>query len=179
MLKKILFKIILLIDKKTYAKLLGVNCKNDIRIMRGISFGSEPYLIEIGEKVTISNDVQFITHDGSTCLFRNQERYKDVVKYGKIKISNNCFIGARTIIMPGCKIGNNCIVAAGSVVTKSIPDNTVVGGNPAKKICSYEEYLTKIEKNNIKYNVINYRKDKKQEVIKICDKIGFKGNIKI
>ena len=177
MIKKILLKAISIFNKRKYAKLLGVECQDDIRIMKGINFGSEPYLIKIGKKVTISNDVQFITHDGSTYIFRDQEKYKNIVKYGFIEIGNNCFIGARSIIMPGCKIGNNCIVAAGSVVTKSVPNNTIVGGNPAKKICSYDEYIKKINENKVKYDIENYRKNKKDEVIKICNIIGYKNEM--
>jgi len=44
------------------------------------------------------------------------------------------FIGARSIIMPGVRIGSHCIVAAGAVVTKDVPDNSIVAGNPAKII---------------------------------------------
>lgn len=56
--------------------------------------------------------------------------------YGRIKkpvtIGQNCWIGAKSIIFPGVKIGDYCVVAAGSVVTKNIPDFSVVGGVPAK-----------------------------------------------
>lgn len=51
-------------------------------------------------------------------------------------IGHDCFIGARSIIMPGVRIGNNCIVAAGSVVTQDVPANSIVGGNPAKVLKS-------------------------------------------
>ena len=49
-----------------------------------------------------------------------------------IKIGDNVFIGTNTIILKGVEIGDNCIIAAGSVVTKSIPENEIWGGNPAK-----------------------------------------------
>lgn len=51
-----------------------------------------------------------------------------------VVIGNNSWIGARATILPGIIIGNFCVVAAGSVVTKDIPDYTVVGGVPAKVI---------------------------------------------
>ena len=53
---------------------------------------------------------------------------------GSIEIFDNCFIGANSTIMYNVKIGPNAIVAAGSVVTKDVPDNAVVVGNPAKVI---------------------------------------------
>lgn len=56
-------------------------------------------------------------------------------EFGKpVKIGNNVWIGGRSVIAPGVTIGNNVVIAAGSVVTKSFPDNVVVGGNPAKII---------------------------------------------
>lgn len=50
--------------------------------------------------------------------------------------------------MPGVTIGDNVLIAAGSIVTKSIPSNSVVGGNPAKYICSIDNYLER----NFQYN---------------------------
>jgi maltose O-acetyltransferase len=66
-------------------------------------------------------------------------------RIGKIKIGNNCFIGARAFIMPGVIIGHNSIVGAGSIVSKSVPPNVVVAGNPARVICTIAEYETKLK----------------------------------
>jgi maltose O-acetyltransferase len=56
-------------------------------------------------------------------------------EYGiPVRIGNNVWIGGRAIINPGVNIGNNVVVASGAVVTKDVPDNVVVGGNPAKII---------------------------------------------
>lgn len=57
-----------------------------------------------------------------------------------MKIGNNMHIGNNTLVMPGVTIGDNVLIAAGSVVTKSVPNDSVVGGNPAKVICSRKEY---------------------------------------
>ena len=56
---------------------------------------------------------------------------------------DNVFIGLGSIIMPNVRIGENCIIGAGSVVTKDVPNNTVVAGVPAKKICSFDDYMKK------------------------------------
>ena len=60
--------------------------------------------------------------------------------FGKVVIGDYVYIGSNALIMPGVTIGNNVLVAAGSVVTKSIPSNSVVAGNPARIICTVDEY---------------------------------------
>lgn len=118
--------------------------------VRTRSFGSEPYLISIGDNCLITSGVTFVTHDGAIGVaykfLQNKdlnETYGRYTKLGKIEVKDNCFIGINSIILPNVTIGPNSIVAAGSVVTKSVPPNTVVGGNPAKVITSIEEYSKK------------------------------------
>ena len=127
-----------------FARFLGVKVGSGCRIYIR-KWGSEPFLIEIGDKVTITSGVRLITHDGSTWLFSDKEgeRYQ---KYSKVVIGNNVFIGINSIVMPGVKIGNNVVVGAGSVVTKEVPDNSVVAGNPAKFVISYDELREKIQR---------------------------------
>lgn len=98
---------------------------------------NEPYLITIGNNTTISGNVEFVTHDNS--ISKALPEYSDL--FGRITIGQNCFIGARSVIMYGCTIADNVIVAAGSVVTKSIKDNNViVGGNPARIISTWDKF---------------------------------------
>ena len=146
------------------AKELGVKIGNDCKI-GAVHWGTEPYLISIGNHCSISYHVDFITHDGGTWLFRQDPEYKGIMKLGYIKIKDNCYIGAHTIILPGVIIGENCIVGAGSVVTKSLKPNGVYAGNPAKYICSLEEYKQKCVENHKKYNKNFIKSENRQERI--------------
>ena len=157
MLNKLKGKILKKISKEKYRKYIynfnidllkkkGVKVGLDCRI-ESLNFGSEPYLVEIGDHVTVGANVQFITHDGGVWIFR--EEFPEIDVINPIKVGNNVFIGINSIIMPGVNIGDNSIIAAGSVVTKSVYENTIVGGNPAKFIKSLEDYKEKVLINKI------------------------------
>lgn len=153
LLKKILLKIYKKIFLRTYSsriryyKKIGVKIgENTIILSDESSFGSEPFLIEIGNDCLISGNVNFLTHDGGMWVLNNLGITNKADKFGKIVIGNNVFIGIRTLIMPGVTIGNNCIVGAGSIITKDIPDNSVVAGVPARVICSIDDYYEKNKK---------------------------------
>ena len=122
----------------------GLKLGRDVRIIGRPDFGSEPYLIEIGDHVTVSSNAIFVTHDGGSWVFRHLPPYQGLQRFGRIVIRDNCFIGAGSIIMPGVCIGPNSVVGAGSVVTRSVPPDSVVAGAPAHHICSYEEYVEKM-----------------------------------
>lgn len=129
----------------SFAKSQGVNIGENCTIAIK-NWGSEPYLITIGNHVHITTNVQFINHDGGVWVFRKEIPDFDV--FGKIVIGDNTYIGNNAVIMPGVQIGKNCVVGANTVVTKSIPDNTVVAGVPAKFICTTDEYKVKMMKIN-------------------------------
>ena len=61
-------------------------------------------------------------------------KYQGETEEIPVYIGDDCWICARSIILPGVKIGRGCVVAAGAVVTKDVPDYCVVGGNPASII---------------------------------------------
>jgi acetyltransferase-like isoleucine patch superfamily enzyme len=91
-------------------------------------FGSEPYLVTVGDHVEITSGVQIITHDGGAWVIRDDDGCGDIDVFGRVKIGNNVFIGLKAMILPGVTIGDNVCIAAGSVVTKSIPSGEVWGG---------------------------------------------------
>ena len=103
-------------------------------------FGAQPYLITLGRNVAIAAKVTFITHDGATHVFEHLERYRKVIKYGRITILDNCVIGHSAILLPGVTIGPDSVVAAGSVVTRSVPAGVVAAGNPAKAVMTVHQY---------------------------------------
>lgn len=145
---------------------------NGLRLGKNVSFGgdcnfgSEPYLIDIGDNTTVSFDVAFVTHDAATRVIRNlPDGNKETVIYGPIKIGKNCFIGCRSIILPGVTIGDNCIIGAGSVVNKDVPSNTVAAGVPCKAICTLEAYRNKHEKDFL-YMVSLPKEEKKKFLLK-------------
>jgi acetyltransferase-like isoleucine patch superfamily enzyme len=117
---------------------VGDNCRIYIN-----SFGTEPFLISIGDSVTITSGVRIITHDGSSGLVRDG-RGRRYQRYAPVKIGNNVFVGVNSVILPGVTIGSNVVVAAGSVVTQDIPDNSIVGGIPARHIMSFQAFSQRI-----------------------------------
>lgn len=116
----------------------GIKVGNNCRVFSMIS-SNEPSLISIGNNVTVSSGVVFCSHDNA--IIKAISGKTDVV--GKITVGDNCFIGMNSILMLGVTLGNNCIVGAGSVVTHSFEANSVVAGNPARRICSVQEYAEK------------------------------------
>ena len=91
--------------------------------------------VRIGDNCMLGPNVHIYTATHPIHPFeRNSGR-----EYGKpVKIGNNVWIGGGSIINPGVTIGNNVVIASGSVVTKDVPDNVIVGGNPAKIIKQIE-----------------------------------------
>ncbi|AIZ41072.1 acyltransferase [Cellulophaga baltica] len=107
--------------------------RNDIIIGNNTTINRNCYLdgrdkLTIGNNVSISPDVQIITatHD------HNSETFKYITL--PVEIKDFVWIGTRAIILPGIILGRGAIVATGAVVTKNVPDNTIVGGVPAKII---------------------------------------------
>lgn len=119
---------------------LRIGKKVDCFSWEGMDF-QYPGLITIGDEVTIASGCRLLAHDASVGYLTKSTRV------GVIEIGDHCFIGAETVILPNVKIGEWCIIGAGSVVTKNIPSHSIAAGNPAKVICTIEEFQMKHEQN--------------------------------
>ncbi|MBB5326058.1 maltose O-acetyltransferase [Anoxybacillus tepidamans] len=87
--------------------------------------------VRIGDNCLVGPGVHIYT---ATHPLHPQERNTGL-EYGKpVRIGHNVWIGGRAVINPGVNIGDNVIIASGAVVTKDVPSNVVVGGNPARII---------------------------------------------
>lgn len=125
------------------------------------------WLIKIGDNVTLAPNVHILAHDASTKIPLGY------TKIGKVKIGNNVFIGAGSIILPGVTIGDNVIIGSMSLVTKNLKSNCVYGGNPCKKIMGYDEFvekhkdkMTNAYKFDENYTISNIDEEKKEEMNK-------------
>ncbi|WP_298368871.1 methyltransferase domain-containing protein [uncultured Lutibacter sp.] len=96
-----------------------------------------------------------------------------------IKIGDNVWVGANSVILDGVKIGNGCIIGASSVVTKSIPENCVAFGNPAVVIRKRDDFVLEKDLKKINMSIIDfiYRKEKKTHKDTIGKILSFDSNL--
>lgn len=147
-----------------YARHIGVTI-GDNCLINTRNWSNEPYLITVGNHVQLTRNVSIHTHGGGNSV---RKAHPDFDVFGKVVIEDWAYIGAYSQIMPGVTIGEGALVAAGSVVTKSVAPHTVVGGNPARYICSTEEYY----ENNKRFNAGTAGKsldDKKRILLTLPD----------
>lgn len=150
----------------SYAKKIGVKMNGKVTIY-GSSykmFSAEPYLVTLGDNVFITLEAKFICHDGSVLPFRKDIPDLDITK--RISVGNDVFIGLGAVILPGVNIGNKCIIGANSVVTKDVPDNSIVGGNPAKIIKSTDSFIERAKNDSLHIGHL-YGKEKEKAFKKI------------
>lgn len=151
-------------DPVRYFRSRGVEIGEGVEIFGAnlFTFGSEPYLVSIGNQVTISHNVDFITHDGGLRIAR--DKYPNAYLYGRIQVADQCFLGAHCILLPGAKIGAGSAIGSGSIVTGEIPSGVVAIGVPAKPVKSVEEYIQ--EKRHLWVDTRGLTPDAKRELLR-------------
>jgi len=154
----------------------GLKLGKNVQIVDAFFFDpSHCFLISIGDNTIICPNVRLIAHDASTKMILGY------TKMGMITIKENCFIGDSTIVLPNVTIGPNSIIGSGSVVTKDVPPDSIAAGNPAKVICTVDEYIAKIRLISKEkaifgqdYYIDSLDESKRQEIISsIGRSIGF------
>jgi acetyltransferase-like isoleucine patch superfamily enzyme len=114
-----------------YYKAKGYNIHRSTQMERNLNLDRlNPKGIYIGRNTIITSGVTILSH--KLIPIKSQDKY--IGRNVDTRIGDFCVIGTGAIILSGITIGNDVVVAAGSVVTKDIPSNTIVGGNPAKVI---------------------------------------------
>lgn len=130
-----------------WLRFLGVKCHSSVNVFRGVTvFGAEN--IELSERVSIGYNV-CLDGRGGIVVGRDTviASYSHLLtadhdvdcpnfsgRLAPIHIGHHCWICTRALVLKGVNLGNFAVVAGNSVVTKSVPDNAIVGGTPAKFI---------------------------------------------
>lgn len=150
MIKKVMGKLVKVYymyirhDAAAYARHLGVRMGEGCQVLTDpqIAFGTEPWLIKLGNHVDVTLGVQFLNHEGGIWCARGIDpEYNKLDCFAPTVVGNNVMIGVHSLIMPGVHIGNNVIIAGHCVVTKDIPDGAVVAGVPAKQISTVDKFM--------------------------------------
>lgn len=127
---------------------------------------NRPYLLKIGSRCKITAGVTILAHDYSISVLRPVYHFITNDSTRQTVIGDNVFLGINSVIMGGVKIGNNVIVATGAIVTKDVPDNSVVAGVPAKVICTLDDFYKKKKASQIEdaFQLVNIiRQEYKRE----------------
>ena len=142
-------------DQVEFARAIGATVGEHCKLVsiNGGTFGSEPYLVRLGDHVEVTSGVNFITHDGGAWVFRDEHPDLDVL--APIDVGNNVFIGQNSVVLPGTVIGDNCVVGAGSVVRGKLEPDGVYAGVPVRRIKELSEYRQGLLKRNLGTKTMN------------------------
>ncbi len=113
--------IIVALRKKIFTAIFGMDIHPTVEISLSAKLDMTfPKGVHVAEYSFLAFGSRILTHDRTRGLYLHT------------RIGKNCFIGGQSLILPGVEIGDNCVVGAGSVVTKNVPANSIVAGNPAR-----------------------------------------------
>lgn len=116
----------------------GIHIGNNVYIGMQCSLDNAyPECIYIEDNVSVVNETTIITHSNPYPHFEGVFPAQVL----PVLIKEGAWVGVKSVILPGVTIGNKAVVSAGSVVMRNVPDYTLVGGNPAKKITEFETIL--------------------------------------
>jgi acetyltransferase-like isoleucine patch superfamily enzyme len=122
---------------KVLTRLWGMDLHPTMQMSMSAKFDRTfPIGVHVGAHSYVAFEARILTHDRTRGLYLHT------------RVGENCFIGGRSMILPGVEIGDNSIVAAGAIVTKSVPPRSIVAGNPAVVVRSdievgaYGRFLT-------------------------------------
>ncbi len=165
MFRSITKYLLIFLSKPLFLKYIGIKYGARCRFinLKPNTFGAEPYLITLGEHVTITSGVKFVNHDGGVWVLR--DKYPKIDLLDKISIGNNVFIGLNSIIMPGTVVGDNTVIGAGSVVTGVVDANSVYAGVPARKLRTMDEYESTIISRGVETKGLSYH-EKRTAILK-------------
>lgn len=153
----------------------GAQVGNNVHILTKRIDLNHAFLMQIGNNVTLS-DCRILCHDASTKIPLGYS------KVGRVIIGSNVFIGADALILPNVQIGCDVVIGAGAVVSKDVPDNSIVVGNPARIIGTYTDYVEKNKRRMGESFVSNthYSQKSTDEISQMRDKLmqgGFGSDI--
>ena len=109
------------------------------------------FLVSIGDHCGFGEECLILAHDAQMDEFLNSARV------GRVVIRESSHIGVRTVILPGVEIGPRTIVGANSVVSRSLPPDTVCAGNPAQVLCTLDDYLSRHRSRMEAFPNLSYR----------------------
>ena len=126
------------LKRRNFLYAMGDNCV----VNPNVTF-TDPKHVRLGNNVNLTG-CTLIGHDGAVNMIKTITKLP-LNSVGKIDILDNVFVGHGSIILPDVTIGPYAIVAAGSVVTKDVPSNCIVGGVPAKVIGTVDAYVERLK----------------------------------
>ena len=149
------------IARRSSTSLINFYRKKGVKIGNGCIFRypftvtidvMRPSLVSIGDNVDMNRNFSIRTHDFGHRVF--VPLYGEFLSSsGKVSIGNNVYFGMNVTVLKGVTIGDNCIIGAGSIVTKSIPSNSVAVGVPCRVISTIEDYYNKRRKEWIEESI--------------------------